>query len=456
MLPAHQLLLARYKTEVFPLLRKGIWAVTDQGLFAGTNFILNILLARWLSPVEYGAFAVVYTTFLLAGQMHTALLTEPMTVFGAGRFDGRFSAYLRGLLWGHGGLSLIGSLVAVAAGLWLAAAGSELLAKAVLGLAVALPFLLFLWLVRMVPYTRHTPERAIPAGFVYLGSLILALFVLNTYGLLSVEAALIAMAGASLLAGICITVQYDIQPFRRLDRTLRQAIVREHWTYGRWAVATSVLAWVPGNAYYLLLPIWGGLEAGGALKAIMILLMPILHANGAFSTLLVPELVQARSEGRFWKLMKVTVAFFLSASLIYWLLIGAFSTELIGWLYGTQYLEYADLLWVLGAVPVLISICTVLSAALRAIEAPQWIFRAYILSTGVTLTVGVAFIALWGMQGAAYAIVLTAGATVAGLILSWRALRSREIFSRSMNVRRMAPDDNASSDPATPPAEIIS
>jgi hypothetical protein len=29
---------------------KGGPAILDQGLFAGTNFVANILLARWLSP----------------------------------------------------------------------------------------------------------------------------------------------------------------------------------------------------------------------------------------------------------------------------------------------------------------------------------------------------------------------------------------------------------------------
>jgi hypothetical protein len=38
--------------------KKGSLAVLDQGLFSGANFIVNILLARWLAPEEYGAFAV--------------------------------------------------------------------------------------------------------------------------------------------------------------------------------------------------------------------------------------------------------------------------------------------------------------------------------------------------------------------------------------------------------------
>ena len=36
-------------------------ALADQALFAGSNFILNIVLARWLSPNDYGAFGVAFS-----------------------------------------------------------------------------------------------------------------------------------------------------------------------------------------------------------------------------------------------------------------------------------------------------------------------------------------------------------------------------------------------------------
>ena len=37
---------------------RGTWAVADQGFFAAGSVLLNVLLARWLAPQEYGAFAV--------------------------------------------------------------------------------------------------------------------------------------------------------------------------------------------------------------------------------------------------------------------------------------------------------------------------------------------------------------------------------------------------------------
>ena len=80
---------------------KGGFALIDQALFAGANFLVNILLARWLTPTEYGAFALAYSVFLLLGTFHTAIFTEPMMVFGAGKHAEQFEKYLGILLRGH-------------------------------------------------------------------------------------------------------------------------------------------------------------------------------------------------------------------------------------------------------------------------------------------------------------------------------------------------------------------
>jgi hypothetical protein len=95
---------------------KGGFAILDQALFAGTNFLVNVLLARWLEPAQYGAFAVAYAVFLLLTTFHTAVLTEPMLVFGAGKYADRFPQYMGLLISGHCWVaSLIALLLAVAA-----------------------------------------------------------------------------------------------------------------------------------------------------------------------------------------------------------------------------------------------------------------------------------------------------------------------------------------------------
>ncbi len=72
----------------------------DQGLFSISNLVLNVLLARWLLPEDYGIFATAFAIFLLVATLHTGLFEEPMLVFGSGKYRNRISEYLGTLLHG--------------------------------------------------------------------------------------------------------------------------------------------------------------------------------------------------------------------------------------------------------------------------------------------------------------------------------------------------------------------
>jgi len=73
--------------------------VADQGLFGGGNFLISVLLARWLEPAAYGAFAVAYSIFLFLASLCSALLTEPMMAFGPGKYAPSFPEYFRVLVY---------------------------------------------------------------------------------------------------------------------------------------------------------------------------------------------------------------------------------------------------------------------------------------------------------------------------------------------------------------------
>ena len=98
--------------EVRRWLLKGGASIADEATVSGANFALGVLLGRWLEPVQYGAFALAYSLFLLIGTFHTSVLTEPMLVFGSGRFAARFRRYIGLLTIGHLGIMVpIGLLV---------------------------------------------------------------------------------------------------------------------------------------------------------------------------------------------------------------------------------------------------------------------------------------------------------------------------------------------------------
>src|SRR5437667_258874 len=77
---------------------RGTVAVTDQALLAGTNFLVNVFLARWMAPAPYGAFALALALSWLLRTANDAVLTGPLTVFGAGRHGDCFPSYLGAVL----------------------------------------------------------------------------------------------------------------------------------------------------------------------------------------------------------------------------------------------------------------------------------------------------------------------------------------------------------------------
>ena len=122
-----------------PWVGKGSFALLDQGLFAGANFIVNILLARWLTPGEYGAFAVAFSVFLLLGVFHTAIFTEPMMVFGPGKYREGLPEYFGILLRGHFALMLPGAALLTAVAFLLGRFYSPAVERAFFGVALGPP-----------------------------------------------------------------------------------------------------------------------------------------------------------------------------------------------------------------------------------------------------------------------------------------------------------------------------
>ena len=61
-------------------------SILDQGMYSGFNFIASVLLARWLLPEDYGAYAIAFAIFQFGYQLQNAIIIEPMSVIGPVKF----------------------------------------------------------------------------------------------------------------------------------------------------------------------------------------------------------------------------------------------------------------------------------------------------------------------------------------------------------------------------------
>jgi hypothetical protein len=92
---------------------KGSLALLDQGLLSSSNFLVAILLARWLTRDQYGAYALAFSIFLLLAGFHNAFLLEPMSVFGPESYSRCLRSYIKKLFGFHFVLTLALSLLVV-------------------------------------------------------------------------------------------------------------------------------------------------------------------------------------------------------------------------------------------------------------------------------------------------------------------------------------------------------
>lgn len=386
---------------------RGFWAVSDQALISLSNFLLNVLLARWLAADEYGAFTVGFSILLIVGSFHGALLTDPMLVFGASRFAGTASQYLRVLVFGHWILTGPVALLALGGALALRFLGAQALSPALLGLALAAPLYLLLLLLRRACYVTLEPRQSAAASGLYLVVSLLGAFALSRTTKLSPASGFLALAAGSLVSSAWL--------FPRLRTTWsipRRAEISEvlavHWGFSRWTLGANLAQWVRGNLYYFILPVWGGLEASAAFRAMANLIMPLTQPLMAISPLLLPAFTRARSRSDFGATVGRVGVLLAAGAGAYWIVLGSFGEPILGWIYAGKYVEHGRLAWVIGLIPVCTAIGAAVATALRALERPDRDFWATAVSAAIALTVGVLLTRVWGVGGA-----------IAGLVLSY-------------------------------------
>jgi O-antigen/teichoic acid export membrane protein len=395
-------------------LTRGSWAIFDQGLFAGANFVLNVLLARLISPADYGVFSVSYALLLLAGTVHTAFLTEPMLVFGPGRYRDWFRPYLSSLVNWHWRLTgLFAAVFLLAGAVFLISNSDSTMGWAMMAMGFATAPILLQWLYRRACYVKLEPRYAVEAGGIYLSCILVGILVLQERNLLSAASSFLLLAGASLASAAWIHRQLGKESLSADVRTLdARDVSRVHLGYGRWAAGTAVLSWVPGNIYYLVLPLITSMEDVGGLRALMNLLMPVLHVSAALGLLLLPALVRQIRAGAEIRSLVIRIALlFLAAAVAYGLILLAAGEWLIDFLYEGKYDSLVTILLVLAVLPVASALVAVLGGVLRALERPDLVFRVYAGTLIVTMTLGLGLVLALGIYGAALGLLLSSSTT---------------------------------------------
>ncbi|MEM6394091.1 MAG: hypothetical protein AAF797_15095 [Planctomycetota bacterium] len=353
----------------------GLFALLDQGLYAAGQFAVQILLARLLPEADYGAFAVGYALLILVGAVHRSFLTEPMLVFGSGRYHRQLPAYLQQLLRSH--LKLTSSFTLIMLGCAAVAYTNHqtALAEALAAFSIAQLAILLPWMLRDAAYINTQPRAAAIASGLYCVAVVLGLAMLQVTGTLRIASAIAVMAGASAVACAYLipALGIPLKPNRAQPKRFRPALAR-HRRYGKWAAPNNLIRFLPEHLPFLILPVLLSYADNAGYKAMNNLTVPFVLFTASMSALTLPVLVRKLQDPGFNRLLTTLTLGVALPPLVCWPLIAGLADGYIPLIYDNKFLDDTHLLWVLGAVPVVAAVHTLLHAAFKAAEQPQHVF----------------------------------------------------------------------------------
>jgi O-antigen/teichoic acid export membrane protein len=386
------------------------FVVCDQALFAGTSFTFTLLLGRWATQPDLGAFSVAFSVFILLQNVFEGLVVEPFGVFAAGRLSQQFNAYAGRLMMGH--IFIAGTMggIAILIALVLSTLHQPALAGAFLAMGLATPFLLGRILTRQSLYITARIHWSALTGAIYFVSSLTALCVLRKIDFVTPCSAFLTLGFGSLVAtAVAVIVFLDPVWHSSVPALSPRRLIADHVAYGGWAIGERLLLWLQANIFFFELPIVADLHANAVYRALSILVMPAYMTISAVACALLPALVRTHDLPAKSSVARLLVPGMIVSALIYCVLLAGFGQRLAHLAFAGHY--DADLnrplVVVAGIGPILFAASAALELQLRARLMIRQVLVARIAATGVLLLIGVVLIAQYRVLGAALALALT-------------------------------------------------
>lgn len=421
------------RRKLIPWATKGGLAILDQGAFAGSNFVISILLARWMSAEEYGTYAVAFAVFLFLLNFHQALVLEPMLVFGSSAYRDTLRSYMKALLVLHVGISLVMIFgLSVATAVTFRMRDTDGLPIALIGIAVAAPCILLFWVAKRAFYLKLSPGPSVAGALLYCVLTLGGLAFIYRHGLLSTFSALVLMGFGALAASLVLLSYLALRLPATADSVGSFDAWRRHWHYGRWALCANAMMWVPINAFYPLVSKFCGLAQAGELKALMNFASPMLQACAALHTLMLPyatRVLRDRGNEGVNAILKRMTLLCVACAIPYWIALLILRGPAFQMLYSGRYTEVSHLLPIVALASIAGSAFFGPSIVLRALEAPRLIFAAVTVSSVVAVILGIPLIRAWGVRGAVWSIALSEALAFIASVVFLRRKASEYIAS---------------------------
>jgi O-antigen/teichoic acid export membrane protein len=419
---------------------KVLASIIDQATSSTANFVMNVLLARWLAPADYGSFSVSWSFCLVLAALHNAMILEPMSVVGPAEYSAGLRGYLQNVRKLNMGVVLALGVCAATIGVFYE---TPQVRQVLFVLALCLPGYLLVLTRRREQYVLDQPLRALQISGAY------AVAVLGTLNLLHATSHLTAATGLAcigmalpvvLLAGMRRPLPHGRGSFVSVHNGYQ--IARAHWKYGRWLFASTLVAFGIPDLQTILLSGLVDLKSAGALRALMNFVLPLAQLLTVLSIYCLPRLARQMKMHGAGRGLRQTIVFPLAIIVIalgYLAALLAFGPLLERLLYGGRMAEYLGYLPWLAAAALISSVGTGFSALLRAAQNSQHQLLAGVTGTATGVIAALLLLKTHGLEGAIWSMTL-ANAASTGAILGaylWMIRRQRASWSHAFHYFRL-------------------
>ena len=394
------------------------FSLADQALSSGGLFVANVALARAVSKEEYGVFALAYSGFNFLAGLHNAIILEPFTVHGAGRYQASYSEYRWHMWKSNGILSLALTLLLTA--VWFASRWKVSLfaSRSLLGLALGSAPLLTFALGRRLFYVERKVRLAAMLSFFFFVALCISLVVLRAIGILNSMTTFFVF-GIGSLAGLA-TVMGGLpgKASRCSMHEVDPSHWKAHWGYSRWVIGTAFVFQFTNQAYYWLVAAFLSVPEVAELRAMLLIVMLIDQVFTAMGLIVLPMMAERYALRRITDLLSLGKTYLLILLAIggtFAVIIVVFGNSILHVAYSGKFDDGAQLLRLLVALPLLMGIGSVMNLVMKAAEKPNVVLYAYLASGAATFAIGIPLMLHFGFPGAVYGLLISGGVFSAAL-----------------------------------------
>lgn len=385
------------------------WALADQAMVSGVNFLTGILLARYLGLHEFGVFTLAWMSVLFVNSLQYALIISPMVSIGSKQSEEQAPLYFSAVAVQQVAVSLLSFALIFACVLVF---GMFFPQWDVQHLALPLAASAFTFqsqdFIRLYFFTRNRPAAAFVNDGISYGGQIALLLWLFSYGAATSANVLWIVAATSAIA-----VVLGIKQMERLQwpsAGYLKSVCQRSWLFSKWLTASALMQWTSSNFFTIVVAVYLGSSAAGAMRACQSI-MGALHIlfYGLENVVPLRAAKTLHSDG-----VKAMRRYLGRVTLIgggfsaIFTVIAASAPEF--WLhvfYGMEYSGYGFVLQWYALIYFLMFFSTPLRAGFRALEYTKPHFWAYVLATIFTFVLCVPLISNFGLVGAMIGLLCT-------------------------------------------------